>query len=157
MTSAPPPPPAPLPPGTRTRAFPVLMLAHARPNLRGQAGWYHLNVTLASLLNVRGLDPASTFIVTVDGPGDASRELSTIVKRSGLRLVRLPPVLPGRAERPLKRSGGAGPGENGERIARTYRSVLTAGFDNLTDDEAVVARPHPWRTPTPCTFHAVRC
>lgn len=107
------------------------MLAHARPN--------RLKRTLASLLEVRGLDRERTFIVQ-DGN---NAEVSRLVRSVGLRLVRLP--LASEAERARDarevEQGVADTSEvglKGARIAKAYGRALSHAFDRLTDDEAVV-------------------
>ena len=100
----------------RTTPFPVVMLAHARPD--------RLAATLASLVQVRGLDHRHVFIVQ-DGEDES---VASVVRNHSVRLVQLPAI-----------NGGAQRADpRGECIAKAYKRALSLAFDELTKDEAIV-------------------
>ena len=114
----PPPPPPPWPPTPppdarpRTKAFPILMLAHARPD--------KLERTLQSLLAVRQVDRSQVFVVQ-DGK---DRAVEARVRELGLKHVRARPA-------PSADNGAA-------KVAAAYKWALSHAFDFLTRDEALV-------------------
>lgn len=103
----------------RTAPFPVVLLAHER------AG--RLNVTLTSLLHVRGIDRAQIFVLQ-DGNDEAVRG---VVRAMGLMLVPLSEVAP-----PSSRT--AHDAKSGKSIALAYRAALSTAFDVLTSDDALI-------------------
>lgn len=102
----------------RTSPFPVVLLAHARAR--------RLNVTLHSLLAVRGIDAQKIFVLQ---DGDDAM-VSQVVHSSGVKLSKLPAHGPRTANPADDKSGGT--------IARAYKTALTHAFDKLTDDEALL-------------------
>jgi len=100
-------------PTPRTAPFPVMLLAHARPE--------QLNETLASLLAVRGLN-ASRLYVMQDG---TNAQVSAAVRARGLPLVALPA------------QDGTGDDKSGSSIARAYGAALSKAFE-LSGDEALL-------------------
>ena len=100
----------------RTRAFPVILLAQARP--------HYLNRTLHSLLRVRGVVSTNVFVVQ---DGTDSR-VARLARKLGCRLVQR-----------RKADIAAAQGDSrGGRIAHMYKYALSLAFDSLTQDEAIV-------------------
>ena len=104
----------------RKEAFPLVLLAHARPD--------RLNITLTSLRAVRGVDASRVFVLQ-DGSDEA---VAAVVHASGFRRIPLPGGRPHRAHREGQSD------KSGSEIARAYRRALSHTFDVLTDDEAIV-------------------
>ena len=104
----------------RTSPFPVVLLAHARPE--------RLNLTLASLVRVRHLDRRLVFVLQ-DG---ADPRVEAVVRSyAGLNLARIRGGSDRRASSPTEeRTGGP--------IARAYKAALSHAFDALTTDDALI-------------------
>ena len=100
----------------RTTAFPMVMLAHERPD--------RLNVTLQSLDAVRGIDRSKVFIVQ-DGYDE---RVAALVRAHGLHLVQLPAL----------DDGSDDANRRGSRIAAAYKRALSLTFDELVPDEEAV-------------------
>ena len=100
----------------RTTAFPMVMLAHERPD--------RLNVTLQSLDAVRGIERSKVFIVQ-DGYDE---RVAALVRAHGLHLVQLPAL----------DDGSDDANRRGSRIATAYKRALSLTFDKLVPDEEAV-------------------
>ena len=126
LPPSPPPPPLPsishdeidtaAPSDARTKPFPVVLLAHERPQ--------RLNATLTSLRAVRGIDANQVFVLQ-DG---SDAEVAAVVRAAGFRREALPEHRPPTADE--QKSGSA--------IARAYQHALTRAFDSLTTDDAII-------------------
>ena len=103
----------------RIAPFPVVMLAHARPE--------RLDATLKSLMGVHGIDIEQVHVVQ-DG---SDRDVANVVRKHGLHLRQLPTCRPTTSRKGITDARGA-------RIAAAYKQMLSLAFDELTSDEAIL-------------------